>query len=299
MVSLISTVAGASYATITGNGTIEGDGALWWAAVTGNGSPVPTIGTDLLRPVMVFLNTCTYSTVSGITIHDAPNVHIVAKYGSHNTIASVTISSPGDSVNTDGIDVWENDLAIHDCTIACGDDNIAIDSPCYNVSVTNCAFGVGHGCSMGSYVSKNGVGDSNITVDTCSFNGTGTGMHLKSCTGRAGVVTGVSYSNLYMTGVTWPVLIDSLYGTSVRSDGSVSTATAADMLLAANSDTTTTATDVTAPVWSQVTASNILAVNSGCAISLRGTQGEFIDAMTFAIFGSSIILATASTVICF
>jgi hypothetical protein len=46
---------------------------------------------------------------------------------------------------------------------------------------------------------------SNVTVTNCTFNGTTNGLRIKSNIGLGGPVTNVSYTNITMTGVEYPI----------------------------------------------------------------------------------------------
>lgn len=185
---------------ISGSGIIDGQGAAWWAAF----DSIKTI----IRPCMLAFEACTNVAILGITMQNAPNVHIGIGKGSSNvTISSVTINSPSNSPNTDGIDIWCPNVDITGCNIACGDDNIALDATSSNIKIKHCNFGVGHGCSIGSYA----IGIDSVFVDSCTFNGTSSGIRLKSNRGRGGVEQNIIYSNISMTGVQYPVYISSYY----------------------------------------------------------------------------------------
>ena len=64
---------------------------------------------------------------------------------------------------------------IHDCTISVGDDNIA--GHANDTLVEDCAFGTGHGASIGSLSS--GI-TQNVTFRRITFNGTVQAMRVKT-----------------------------------------------------------------------------------------------------------------------
>ncbi|MVT08802.1 glycoside hydrolase family 28 protein [Chitinophaga tropicalis] len=191
---------GISHATITGQGIIEGQGSDWWTAYRNDNT--------LLRPAMIRMTKSTHITVSDITVQNAPAAHIdIDRLCDSVNITHVTINSPANSPNTDGIDTWSSNINITNCNINCGDDNIAMDSYSVNVHVKNCIFGTGHGCSVGSYTT--GVHD--LSIDSCTFNGTTNGIRLKSNRGRSGIVENISYSDITMKNVTNAFIIVSYY----------------------------------------------------------------------------------------
>ena len=75
----------------------------------------------------------------------------------------------------DGIDIHGNDFWVHGSLISTGDDNVAIHAS--NVRVSECAFGTGHGASIGSL--GGAVALQNITVTGVSFNGTGAAVRRR------------------------------------------------------------------------------------------------------------------------
>jgi polygalacturonase len=76
------------------------------------------------------------------------------------------------------------------------------------VLITNCTYGYGHGVSIGSGT-RGGV--SNITVINCTFNNTEQGIRVKSDPTRGGFVHNLTYLNLRMTNVDFPILIYGSY----------------------------------------------------------------------------------------
>jgi polygalacturonase len=189
---------------ISGSGTIDGQGSAWWSAYNSNKS--------LARPQMIVIESCTDVEITGVTLLNSPNVHLSMPYSNNQvTISGITITAPSNSPNTDGIDPEGSNYLIENCTIDNGDDNIAIGAS-HNASgyitIQNCNFGTGHGCSIGSYTT---YGVSFVYVNNCTFNGTTSGIRMKSEQGRGGTVQYIYYSGLTMNNVENPIWIDSLY----------------------------------------------------------------------------------------
>ena len=207
-----------SKVTITGGGTIDGQGAPWWALINQEKAAGKALSP---RPAMIDLESVNTAQITGITIRNAPNVHITMKAASNVTIDNIKISSPADSPNTDGVDVWSSAfVAITDSTIDCGDDDLAIDSSASNgaahdISLSSSTILHGHGLSIGSYT--NG-GVYNVSIHDDTLNGTSTGVRIKSARARGGEVHAVTYAHLTMTGVGTPISILAYYP-SVPADG--------------------------------------------------------------------------------
>ena len=232
---------------LSGLGGIDGQGAGWWPTSAGSGL------------YMIYFNNCNTVLVHNVTVSNAPKQQIVFKGRCGNiTLQDVTIRAPSSSAafpshNTDGIDLVGTNCLVQNCDISTGDDNIAIGSSgggavASDILVTNCAFGDGHGMTIGS---NTAAGVSNLTVINCTFNGTDNGIRLKSDNDRGGVIQNLSYFNLSMTNIAdFPILIYSYYNTDGSPNG-ITTAAAA----ATNSAPVTSTT----PIWRNVLISNITA----------------------------------------
>jgi polygalacturonase len=241
---------------ISGSGTIDGQGAVWWATNNATSGGIP-------RPKAMFAaSTCTNVLVQGIKMINPPNTHISFRYTcSKVTVQNITISTPGSGApNTDGIDLSANNVYIANDNIACGDDNIAMIGK--YIDIEGCTFGVGHGCSMGSNTEQGG---SFITVNNCTFNGTTSGMRLKSDRDRGGTVQYVAYNNITMTSVQHPIWIDSYY---VSGDPANPTTNA-----------TQTVTSTT-PIWKHMKIQNFTATGSSDDGTLYGLPEEHISDIT-------------------
>ncbi|MFI6253567.1 pectinesterase family protein [Streptomyces sp. NPDC051016] len=211
--------AGTKNLTVTGAGTIDGQGAPWWAVI--KAEKAAGKATLSARPTLVSVTDTANLKINGITLKNAPNVHIVLKKVTQAAVDRITISSPSDSPNTDGIDVWSSsDVAVTNSTIDAGDDDIAIDSspsggPAHDISLSDCTILHGHGLSIGSYTAG---GVYNIDIHDNTLNGTTAGVRIKTARDRGGDIHDITYRNLKMTDVTTPVQIVEYYP-KVPADG--------------------------------------------------------------------------------
>jgi polygalacturonase len=201
------TASGAHDIEISGEGTIDGRGDAWWTAFRTN-------STMTHRPCLIKLSDCTRLLVTGVTLQNSPMFHLVPQNCTDVTIRGIHIQSPSDAPNTDGIDPSGWNFLISDCAIDTGDDNIAIKpaagrTPGDNhFTVMNCAFLHGHGMSIGGG-SFNGV--ENLTVSNCTFNGTDSGIRIKTPRGNGGLARNLTYENITMTNVKNPIYINDYY----------------------------------------------------------------------------------------
>ena len=192
---------------ISGEGTIDGQGKAWWAAFEANHSMTH-------RPYMIKLSNCNRVRVHGVTLSNSPMFHLVPQNCTDVTIQRITIKSPSNAHNTDGIDPSGWNYLITDCTIDAGDDNIAVKPGSgripgdKNYTITNCRFLHGHGMSIGSGTSG-GIED--LRVSNCSFDGTDSGIRIKTARERGGLLQNLTYENLTMTAVKNPIYIIDWY----------------------------------------------------------------------------------------
>ncbi|KAH9605700.1 hypothetical protein KSS87_019845 [Heliosperma pusillum] len=222
--------------TIQGKGTIDGSGSVWWKEASYQApwddetqmiiplnntmlqTPPMPVGGQLsgmpsVKPTAVRFYGSINVTVTGITIQNSPQCHLKFDNCIGVTVYSMTVSSPGDSPNTDGIHLQNSkDVLIHSSSLACGDDCISIQTGCSNVYVHNVNCGPGHGISIGSlgrFNTKACV--SNVTVRDVSMQGTMTGVRIKTWQGGSGSVQGIMFSNIQMSEVQLPIVIDQYY----------------------------------------------------------------------------------------
>jgi polygalacturonase len=201
------TANGAQDLEISGKGTIDGQGNAWWTAFRANKAMTH-------RPYMIKLSNCTRVRVRDVTLCNSPMFHLVPQNCTDVTIQNITIKSPPDAPNTDGIDPSGWNYLITGCLIDVGDDNIAVKpgrgrTPGNkNYRITNCQFLHGHGMSIGSGT-DGGIED--LTVRDCVFDQTDSGIRIKTLRGRGGLLQNLIYENLKMKTVKNPIYIIDWY----------------------------------------------------------------------------------------
>ncbi len=203
--------------SITGEGVIDGAGSSWWAPVReakklGLPEPEP-------RPRLVMFSECVYVKVQGVTLQNSPSFHLVPVDCENVDIQGVRIVAPANAPNTDGIDpISSRYVRIQNCFMDTGDDNIAIKSShvdaahpggaAEHILVENCTFLHGHGMSIGS---KTIGGVRDVLVAHCTFDGTTSGIRVKSARERGGPVEGLVYQDLTMHNVEFPIFLAAYY----------------------------------------------------------------------------------------
>lgn len=175
----------------------------------------------LERPVLLEFTECERILLQEVTLSNSPawNTHPLKCVDV--TIDGVTIRNPWYAQNGDGLDLEScNRCIIKNSTFDVGDDAICIKSgkdkegrewkmPCQNVVIENCTVLHGHGgFVIGSEMSS---GARNIYVYNCLFNGTDTGLRMKSTRGRGGVVENIYIDQINMVNIAEDAFTFSLY----------------------------------------------------------------------------------------
>lgn len=194
----------ATNVTITGGGVIDGGGAPWWAC---RGKPAgPCFGYS--RPNLIMLVHSTDIVVSGVRLVNSPSWTLHFANCTNVVADGVAVTAPSNSPNTDGFDVdCSVNVTIQNCAYSGGDDAVAVKSginwlgrtfgrATTDVVVRNMVVGTSHGLSVGSEMS---AGVSNVLFDNITANGSSAGPHVKSCRGRGGVVSNITYNNVRTT----------------------------------------------------------------------------------------------------
>nr|ANJ43637.1 glycoside hydrolase family 28 [Ramulus artemis] len=212
-------MSGATGSGIYGKGTIDGQGGVtmtgkgmsWWELA----HQAQVKNTNQNCPRLIEIDNCRDITLYQITLKNSPNFHVVTSQTYGFTAWGVTINTPSNARNTDGIDpAGSQNVTITHCSISTGDDNVAIkagNAATSHVSITSNTFGSGHGMSIGSEVNS---GVSDVTVTSLTLQGTTNGLRIKSDKSRGGLVTGVTYSNVCMRNVANPIVLDTAYSSA-------------------------------------------------------------------------------------
>ena len=175
----------------------------------------------LERPVLLECTECERILLKDVTLSNSPAWNTHPLKCEDVTIDGVTIRNPWYAQNGDGLDLEScNRCIIKNSTFDVGDDAICIKSgkdkegrewkkPCQNVVIEGCTVLHGHGgFVIGSEMSS---GARNIYVNNCLFNGTDTGLRMKSTRGRGGVVENIYINDIRMVNIAEDAFTFSLY----------------------------------------------------------------------------------------
>jgi polygalacturonase len=202
--------------TLSGPGTIDGNGAVWWEEAEKARRQVS--GFTLPRPNLIVPQRIQNLRVTGLTIQNSMKFALVPTECENVWIESVKILAPERAANTDAIDPsLSRNVMVTNCFIDVGDDNIAIKSgkkvagrefACENITIVDCVFKHGHGMSIGS---ETVGGVRNVTVRNVTFEDTDNGIRIKSDRKRGGTVENLLCENITMKNVRGAITITSYY----------------------------------------------------------------------------------------
>ncbi|GAF38865.1 polygalacturonase [Agrilactobacillus composti DSM 18527 = JCM 14202] len=126
--------------TINGFGTIDGQGPHWWAEYWGEDTKSGRrqwydehdlrwiADYDIKRPRSILVYKSDHILIQDITLRQSGFWNLQLTYTTDVEVAHITIKE-NDGPSTDGIDVDSSTrVHIHDCSLACGDDCIALKS---------------------------------------------------------------------------------------------------------------------------------------------------------------------------
>ncbi|XP_065029543.1 probable polygalacturonase isoform X1 [Musa acuminata AAA Group] len=191
---------------ITGdNGTIDGQGLIWWEWFSSQ-------SLNYSRPHLLELVNCNDIVVSNLTFLNSPAWSIHPVYCRNVEIQNITIHASSDSPYTNGIvpDSCSN-LCIEDCSIDVGHDAIALKSGWDNygisygmpstyihISKVHLQTPLGSALAFGSEMSG---GISFIYVEHLHIDNSLTGINFKTTRGRGGFIEDIVVSNVEMENV--------------------------------------------------------------------------------------------------
>ncbi|CAL9023982.1 unnamed protein product [Prunus brigantina] len=191
---------------ITGdNGTIDGQGSVWWEQFSSH-------ALNYSRPHLVEFTRCDNVTISNLTLLNSPAWNIHPAYCRYVQVLNITVHASPASPYTSGIvpDSSEN-VCIENCNISMGHDAIVLKSgwdeygiaygkPTKNVHIrgVNLQSSLGAGLAFGSEMSG---GISNILVEQLHLRNSFIGIALKTTRGRGGYMKDIIISNVEMENI--------------------------------------------------------------------------------------------------
>jgi hypothetical protein len=191
--------ANAENIAIEGQGTIDGQGAQFHAAVRGETPPAGIGGPS--RPHHIIFYRCRNVIVRDVFLSASAFQSIRICVSRYVKIAGIRIHSRVNG-NNDGLHFIASEYChVSNCDIQCQDDACALFGSCKFITITNCTF------STRWSVFRFGTGEAeNITISNCLITGTW-GCPIKLRCDAKSRFENISFSNLVLTDVTGPISI--------------------------------------------------------------------------------------------
>ncbi|KAL4891478.1 glycoside hydrolase [Aspergillus ambiguus] len=182
--------------TMEEGAVINGDGSRWWDGEGTNGGKT--------KPKFMYAHNLEDSTIKGLSIKNTP-VQAISVQATNLYLTDITIdNSDGDDNgghNTDGFDISESTgVYISGATVKNQDDCIAINSG-ENIEFTGGTCSGGHGLSIGSIGGRDDNTVKNVTISDSTVTNSANGIRIKTIVDETGSVSGVTYSNIKISGI--------------------------------------------------------------------------------------------------
>uniref|UniRef100_A0ACD5X5L6 Uncharacterized protein n=1 Tax=Avena sativa TaxID=4498 RepID=A0ACD5X5L6_AVESA len=207
-------IQGVTGLTVTGGGTINGNGDIWWKNSCKTNKALPCTS----APTALTFHLCNNLKVQNLKIVNSQQMHLSVEDCTDAQLARLSITAPGTSPNTDGIHVTRSkNVQVSDCVIKTGDDCMSIEDGTHNLHVTKVVCGPGHGISIGSLGDDNSRAEvSGILIDSVQLYGTTNGARIKTWQGGSGYAKDITFQNIIMDNVQNPIIIDQNYCDSAK-----------------------------------------------------------------------------------
>ena len=297
--------------TITGGGTIDGNGHIWWEYVRGV-KDSGVLGTDHPRPMGLVFDHSKHIKVENVTVQNSGFWQIVPYYADDVVIRNTRILAPH-SPNTDAIDPFSSGHVVIDHVFSSvGDDNVAIksgainspgpDAPSHDITITDCTFENGHGLSIGSEIAG---GVQHVHAARIHFKGTDQGIRIKANRDRGHDVSDITFDDITMEDVKTAILISEYYP-KVYPEGDVAAAAVQRLtphfhdihitnVKATGSDTAAVIVGLPESPVEDLTLKNVtLSGKTGMKVAFA--KATFTDVKVTAETGEGIVIAPSATV---
>ncbi|XP_034584102.1 probable polygalacturonase At1g80170 [Setaria viridis] len=193
---------------VTGGGIIDGRGRQWWAR---SSCQEKKNCTAQPAPKAVHFEDCQGISVLGITLQNSQQHHLTFTRCSHVKANYLRVTSPENSINTNGIHLVDSrNVHVMDSLISTGDDCVSIVGSCTDVRLRAISCGPGHGISIGTLGVNNSVDYvEKIKVDTLFISNAQNGVRIRTTKiGGGGFARKVKFGSIIMKNVTNPIIVD-------------------------------------------------------------------------------------------
>ncbi|KAK4422043.1 Exopolygalacturonase [Sesamum alatum] len=190
-------------------GRFDGQGEITWHE---NNCAAGKCGS---MPINLSFHQITNSVIHSITSFDSKQFHINVLSCTNVTFQRIRISSPHESLNTDGMHIARSSgINLTQADIKTGDDCVSVGDGSEQVNIEDMWCGPGHGIAIGSLGQYNNeepvIG---ITVKNCTLTNTVNGVRLmtRPASSTEGIARDLHFKDIVMDNVTTPILIDQEY----------------------------------------------------------------------------------------
>ncbi|KAI0518632.1 hypothetical protein KFK09_006068 [Dendrobium nobile] len=202
---------------ITGdNGTIDGQGLVWWDFFRSH-------ILNYSRPHLIEIVNSKYIFVSNLTFLNPPAWTIHPVYCSNLTVQDIIINAPSDSPFTNGVVPDScSDMCIKDSSITVGHDAITLKSgwdeygiyyskPSSHIHITNVFLQSLFGSAL-AFGSEMSGGISDIQADHLQIYNSNIGINFKTTRGRGGFMKDILISDVVLQSVSTAINFDGHFG---------------------------------------------------------------------------------------
>ncbi|XP_054778466.1 probable polygalacturonase At3g15720 [Prosopis cineraria] len=188
---------------VKGGGALNGQGAPWWDCFQKS---------RCQRPRAVSFHACEHLKLRRVKLVNSPGGHISLNGCNGSIVSNIHLVAPGESPNTDGLGIsGSSHVKVRNSIMEVGDDCITINGGS-NMNISGIFCGPGHGISIGS-LGKGGTYGAveEIHVSNCTFTRTSNGARIKTWEGGFGYVRKITFEDIILKDVQYPVLINQYY----------------------------------------------------------------------------------------
>ncbi|OJJ08632.1 hypothetical protein ASPVEDRAFT_57663 [Aspergillus versicolor CBS 583.65] len=153
--------------------------------------------------------------VHDVALVDAPVFHFSLDTCSNGEVYNMAIRG-GDSGGLDGIDVWSENVWIHDVEVTNKDECVTVKSPAKNILVENIYCNWSGGCAMGSLGSDTEISD---IVYRNVYTWKSNQMYMVKSNGGSGTVSNLVLENFIGHGNAYSLGIDAEWSSMSAVDG--------------------------------------------------------------------------------
>nr|GMC89489.1 probable polygalacturonase [Ipomoea batatas] len=214
--NLVDVVITGKFPYSCNNGTIDGQGALWWQQFHSK-------KLKYTRPYLIEIMHSDQIQISNLTLVNSPTWNVHPVYSSNIIIQGLTILAPVKSPNTDGINPDScTNVRLEDNYIVSGDDCVAVKSgwdeygikygmPTRQLIIRRltCISPYSAAIALGSEMSG-GIED--VRASDITAVNTESGVRIKTAVGRGGYVKGIYVKGMRAHAMKWVFRISGDYG---------------------------------------------------------------------------------------